>query len=287
MINLAIAPKLNTTSPYQKKGTAPQSFRLQSGNDTFSFSGRMNSAEVDMSYKNVLNKPLVSEESPTYSKDLKKLKLHHFPLAKMRVASLSRYLKEDMVGFVVPKYTLNGEQKGGYQWFEKGAEYLLKGTKENVYEHDYKPAAKEFYGLLSTHDKYWKSQEFIDYLSTLKQTPAIQSTISAVSDLKDSSKDIPFKGTVKIQMFGYFSPLKAMDKLLNDGCAYTGEPLIFDDPKKRHGKISAKQCASMEHIMPKSWGGPCDDANYMLTSAASNSKRGNMGLIDYLKGASA
>jgi len=263
----------------------------------------------DMEYKNVLKKTLASEPRPTFEEDLKQVDgIISYDQAKTRISSLSRYLKEDMVGFVVPEYITNNEKKGGYQWFEQSAEYLLRGSAEGetykveekilnngieqlvektvkpgVAEADFQPAAKELYGLLAVHDNYWKSPEFVKYLSTLKQTPAIKATISAVKELGEP-KDVSFTGEKFIKMYGYFSPLKAMDKLLDDGCAYSAAPLQFDDPQTEHEKINPKVNASLEHIMPKYWGGPCDDSNYLLASSKANSDRRDMALIQYLKG---
>lgn len=252
--------------------------------NVISFKARTTGDVKDMTYKNVLAKPLKSTPNADFGEKLSKVQgIKSLPAAKERISSLSRYLKEDMVGFVIPEYTFNGVTKGGDQWFQKGSEYLLRGCKQNAKEKDFPKIAKEFYGLLATHDNYWKSNEFHNYLSTLNETPAIKATKNAVKDLQKETKQISFTGL--ISMYGYFSPLKAMDKLLNDGCAYSGNKLVFDDPtKKRDGRIDPEVNASLEHIMPKSWGGPCEDYNYLLTSQGSNSRRGNMDLISYMKG---
>ncbi|MCK7516073.1 MAG: hypothetical protein MZV70_76930 [Desulfobacterales bacterium] len=42
--------------------------------------------------------------------------------------------------------------------------------------------------------------------------------------------------------------------------------------------------ASLEHIMPDSWGGPDDDANFIIASVHSNSERGDLGLLEFLDG---
>jgi len=188
-----------------------------------------------------------------------------------------------MVGFVVPEYKVEDKTHGGYQWFEQGAEYLLRGCKKDATEDDFKPLAKKLYGRLALHDNYWKSPEFVAYLSTLKQTNAIKATIAAVEEL--NNKDVSFTGGTTVKMFGYFSPMKAMTKLLNDGCAYSGVKMEFDDPTRKHDRIPESRNASLEHIMPKSWGGPCEDYNYMVTAQGANSARGNMTLLQYLDGA--
>lgn len=247
------------------------------------FTGKSVGDVKDMSYKNVLAKPLKSTPNVNFVENLKKVpNIASLEKAKTRVSNLSRYLKEDMIGFVLPEYTINGVTKGGNQWFQKGAEYLLRGSKQGAKEKDFTQIAENLYGLLATHDNYWKSDDFVGYLSTLDQTPAIKSTKQAVKNLQRKDKQISFTG--KIAMWGYFSPMKAMDKLLNDGCAYTGKQLKFDDPTKRQGKIPPAINASLDHIMPKSWGGPCEDYNYILSSQGSNSARGNIDLVSFLKG---
>ncbi|MFA6989656.1 MAG: hypothetical protein WC197_06270 [Candidatus Gastranaerophilaceae bacterium] len=246
----------------------------------------------DMSYHSVLPETLKSTPNSDFEEKLKKiLDIKSLSMAEARIGSLSRYLKEDMIGFVVPEYEIGGEKKGGYQWFEKGAEYLLKGCKQNVSEKDFPSMAKNLYGLLALHDNYWKSKEFVNYLSTLKQTPAIKATKQAVQELQKNGKDISFKA--------YFSPLKGIDKLLNDGCAYSAVQLESNlkgvDKLLKKGnksseirlnfpKIPRDKQASLDHIMPKSWGGPCEDYNYVLCSSETNSARGNIGLLDFLKG---
>lgn len=251
--------------------------------DTVSFQGMSKGVVEDMKYKNALGKKLISTPNPDFEKQLKSIKgINSFKAAKVRVESLSRYLKEEMVGFIVPKYTTKGEQKGGYEWFERSLEYMLKGCKDGASSKDYKPIAKELFGLLATHDNYWKSNDFKAYLARLEPSDAIKATMAAIDELQ-SSKDISFTGT-NVKMWGYFSPIKAMKELLDAGGAYSGKALKFDDPTVKHPRIAEDVNASLEHIMPKSWGGPCDDANYLLTSQSANTKRGNMPLLSYLKG---
>lgn len=254
--------------------------------DTISFVGMSRGVVEDMSFKSVLEKQLVSEPNADFKVKLGKIKgvkRENVETASKRVSSLSRYLKEDMVGFIVPKYTQEGKQKGGYQWFERSLENLLKGCEKNLSPNKYKDTAKELFGILATHDNYWKSDAFVGYLSSLKSSDATTETIKAIKELQSSGKKPSFTGK-DIKMFGIFSPMKAMDKLLNDGCAYSGEKMIFDDPSTKHPKIAPKNNASLEHVTPKSWGGPDDDSNYMVTSVEANSKRGNGTLIQYLKG---
>lgn len=251
--------------------------------DTVSFQGMSKAVVEDMKYKNALGEKLVSTPNSNFEAQLKSVKgVKNFSAAKLRVESLSRYLKEEMVGFIVPKYTLKDEQKGGYEWFERSLEFILKGCKEGASSKDFQPLAKELFGLLATHDNYWKSNDFKSYLGRLKPSDAVNATISAIDELQ-SSKALSFAGE-KIKMWGFFSPMKAMPELLNAGCAYSGKALKFDDPTTKHPSIPASINASLDHIMPKSWGGPCDDANYILSSQEANTKRGNISLISYLKG---
>ncbi|MFA6989654.1 MAG: hypothetical protein WC197_06260 [Candidatus Gastranaerophilaceae bacterium] len=221
------------------------------------------------SYQNILSEPLKSVPNSDFAEKLKKVPdIYSLQKAQTRIANLSRYLKEDMIGFVLPEYEVKGEKRGGYQWFEKGAEYLLKGCQHGTKEKDFQSIAKDLYGLLSLHDNYWKSREFSDYLSTLKQTPAIKATKQAIQELQKSE-------TVS---FGYSSILKHIDKLLNNGCAYSGHPLVYCSG------ASLDRLASVDHILPKCWGGPCDDYNYILCSSETNAARGNISFLDFLKG---
>jgi len=287
MINLTFNPYFRGYSVIQRHDVAKPNLRLcpPLGMDTVEFTGKKKTQKPrkapttgtisEVEYKNVLGEPLISIQRPAFEHDLRTVRgLVSFDRSKTRVSSLSAYLKEQMVGFVVPKYEVDGQQKGGYQWFEQGAEYLLKGSSENVKECNYKQAAKELYGLLAIHDNYWKSPEFVGYLSTLKQTNAIKATIQAVKEL-NVAKEISFTGERVLTTYGYFSPLKAIDRLIKGNCAYSGEKF---KPEDRLGR------PSLDHIMPKSWGGPCDDANYILASTETNTLRGNIGLIEFLKG---
>jgi len=243
----------------------------------------------DLSYKNVLTTPLKSTPNPDFEVKLSEIPgIIDFNNAKKRVSSFSRYLKEDMIGFVVPEYEIQGEKKGGYQWMEKAAEYLLKGCQKNATEKDYPILAINLFGLLATYDNYWKSNEFSDYLSTLKPGPAIKAIQSAIKSLQ-TGKNISFSGNT-VKMWGFFSPIKSMKKFLNDGCAYTGTPLKFDDPLEfddlstEQPYYSPKENASLDHLMPNSWGGPCEDYNYVLASQEINSTRLNLDLLSFLKG---
>ncbi|MFA6989655.1 MAG: hypothetical protein WC197_06265 [Candidatus Gastranaerophilaceae bacterium] len=232
--------------------------------DSFTPASKSNhvSTPVDHSYHNVLAKTLKSTPNSDFVQRLKEVPdIQSLSKAIVRIANLSRYLKEDMVGFILP-----GPDKN--QWFQKASENLLRGSKEEATEKEFPSIAKNLYGLLSLHDNYWKSREFSDYLSTLKQTPAIKATKQAIQELQKSE-------TIS---FGYRSALKRIDKLLNDGCAYSGIPLLHGSGK------SPDKLASVDHILPKSWGGSCTDDNYILCSSKTNSERGNISLLDFLKG---
>ncbi|OGI17323.1 MAG: hypothetical protein A2255_10450 [Candidatus Melainabacteria bacterium RIFOXYA2_FULL_32_9] len=235
-------------------------------------------------YINILSQQLKSTPNSDFIEKLSKIPgIYSQEKAEDRIASLSRYLKEDMVGFYVPEYEVKVkikkvkgetvEQKGGYQWFERSLEYLLRGSKKGTDPSQYKNVAKELFGLLSTHDNYWKSQEFIDYLSTLQQSDARDATIAAIEELQKGIKD-----EVNIS-FTSLTPLVKMEKLLNDGCAYSGVKLI-----PNHIAKPDEPEVSVEHILPCYWGGPFDDANYLLVTRKINSVRSSIGLIDFLKG---
>ena len=222
-------------------------------------------------YITTLAAPLKSFQNTNFEKKLQAVAdIHDFSKAKARIANLSRYLKENMVGFVVPEYQVKGEKKGGYQWFEKSAEYLLRGCKQGAKEEDFKSIAKELYGLLALHDNYWKSDDFINYLSSLTQTPALIDTIQAIKELQ-GKKSVSFSSTNP-------SILKHISRLLKDGGAYSTKPLIYCSG------ATGDRLASVDHIMPEDWGGPCEDYNYILSSAKINSTRGNISLLDFLKG---
>ena len=169
-----------------------------------------------------------------------------------------------MVGFIIP---------AGHQWFDGSLENFIHGSKAKmVPEKNFKSTAKEFWSLIAKADPYWTSQQFIDYLATVKDTPARNATIEAIKELKvqreTKSSNISF---------GYDSALKDIKKLLDDGCAYTGVPML------RRSR-DENQAVSAEHIFPNSKGGQNSDFNYLLAASRPNQDRGNMPLIDFLKG---
>ncbi len=135
------------------------------------------------------------------------------------------------------------------------------------------------FGLLFFHDKYWKSDEFSGYLGSLKssktintkQRIAIDATRQAIRELnKETSKKEP--------NFGDKTPFKHMPELLSK-CAYTGVELKYN---VRNPMVTA----STEHVLPRSWTSRNvdNDGNYLMVSSDSNSKRGNVPLIMFLKG---
>jgi hypothetical protein len=209
--------------------------------------------------------------------------------AKVRVAAFSKYLK-NMIGFVIPEYTIKGVEKGGYQWFQKGAEYLLRGSKRYASERDFPSIAKELYGLLALHDNYWKSDDFLNYLASLRQTPAIQATQTAVRELKLESTELQSQRRDDEVSFrgwfhgSYFSSLKYSPRLLREGGAYSNRQLGKTTGDIPEDSPQNETIASLDHLMPASWGGPDDDPNFVVCSRETNINRGNIPLLDFLKG---
>jgi len=253
---------------------------------------------IDMTYVNRLEKPLKSTPNPNFVEELKKVPgIISLSSSAVRVSSLSTYLKEKSVGFVVPAYENKGAKKGGYEWFERGLENLLKGSKKkNLQPEEYKDTAKELFGLLSVHDNYWKSPEFADYLTSLKQSKtinqnqikAVDSTIEAIAELNIQKDNKPaFTGTEDIRInTGNFTPMKLMPEFLKN-CAYSGFKMHTDaeNPENR---------PSAEHIIPCHWiknydkgdqnNFQNDDGNYLIASSKANSDRSSIPLLLYLKG---
>jgi len=249
--------------------------------------------DVNLTYKNILGTPLKSTPNPNFAEELRKVEGisdDKIDNATLRVSSLSKYLKEKMVGFVVPGYEFEKKEKGGYQWFERGLENLIKGSKkEGLQPEEYKDTAKELFGLLSVHDNYWKSPDFVDYLASLKssktinanQIKAVDATVEAIKELNAPQKDekLSFEGK-KAVSFGYYSPLREIKKL-QESCAYSGVKTVFN-----RNINTPENLASTEHIVPHAWDpdNADDDGNYLITSLAANNKRGSIPLLDFLKG---
>ncbi len=226
-----------------------------------------------------------------------------------RIKSLSNYLKYKMVGFVVPEYEIEGEKKGGYQWFERGLLNIIKGAKKpDLYKEDYVKTAKEFFGLLSMYDRYWISKDFRDYLESLKQSPtineeqkfAVNATIQAVKELNhkkngNNGRLLNFGSKEPVTMKKeFFSPMKAMPEIYASekygGCAYSGRKLS----RAELSEISKAEKVSIEHIIPRSWAEDMpniyeeelsDDGNYFIVSMHYNEEeRKSLPLIRFLKG---
>ena len=246
-------------------------------------------ASVDLTYKNTLNlksTPNFSDEIFQKELDKKIPGIIDEKKAAKRVSSLSIYLKEKMIGFEVPEYGLKEEKRGGYQWFERGLENLLIGSKKaNLQPEEYKDTAKELFGILSVHDNYWKSPEFSDYLSLLKtsktitenQKKAVDATVLAIQELNEP-KQVSFGAQEIISMRERaFTPMKFMPEIY-EKCAYTGNHLDRDLDDE-------ELTPSADHIIPHSWENSTnDDGNFIICSIESNTDRGNISLIKYLKG---
>lgn len=220
---------------------------------------------VSTEFRSTLKKQLKATPNPNLRAELAKTTgIYDLNKAEQRISSLSRYLKEDMVGFIIP---------AGHQWFDGSLENFIHGSKaKKVPVKNFKSTAKEFWSLIAKADPYWTSQQFIDYLGTVKDSPARNATIEAIKELKEQRQT---KGSNL--SFGYDSALKDIKKLLEDGCAYTGVPM------QRRSR-DQNQCVSAEHIFPHSKGGRNSDFNYLLAAARPNQDRGNMPLLDFLKG---
>jgi hypothetical protein len=172
-----------------------------------------------------------------------------------------------MVGFITPS---------GHHWFPGALENIIHGAQaKKVPEDRMQGVAKEFWGLLAKADPYWSSKEFVKYLESMPEAPARNATLAAVKEIH-LERTVPRFDKVA---FGYKSELKDVPKILQDGGCYTGTPM------QRSGG-GAQRMASAEHIFPHSKGGPDNDFNFMVATAKANSDRGNMPLIDFLKGRS-
>lgn len=183
--------------------------------------------------------------------------------ANQRISSLSRYLKEDMVGFITPD---------GVHWFEKALPFIYKGcVAKDIGEEKYFDMAISFWSLMAKADNYWKSPEFVDYLKTMERTPAVKATIEAVKGLMANEDALQM-----VAFTGYPSKIKYIPDL--NKCAYSARSLKWD--------TDALHNPSAEHILPHSIAGDevNIDINYLVTSAQANSERGNIPLIAYLKG---
>jgi hypothetical protein len=218
-------------------------------------------------YKNFL--PDSERPKANIKRDLKDVlmddpSVHNANKAYLRIKSLSTYLTEKMVGFETPD---------GDHWFEKALPYIYKGAlAKKIPATQYENVAKEFWGLLSKADNYWLSDDFIGYLKSMNQTPAVKATISAIETLRD--QDLPVYS--KVAFTGYPSKIKYIKELHT--CAYSGVPLKWNS--------KATHSPSAEHILPHSVGGDAVDidVNFLIASAKANGDRGSLPLLAYLKG---
>lgn len=223
----------------------------------------------DVKYQNMFKTRLKATPNPNFKKELNVMakagKIHDVEKAFLRITSLSRYLKEDMVGFITPD---------GRHWFEGACKYIIKGTAcEDISESDYKKYAMKFWQLMVKADNYWTSDKFVNYLESMNQDDAgVKATLESIKSIQKENH----KRSSNIS-FGYKSDLKYIPKLLNDGCGYTGESFSFDSPET---------IPSLEHLFPHHFGGDevNDDCNYILVSPESNRLRWHIPLTAYLSG---
>lgn len=222
-------------------------------------------------YKNLFETQLKATPNPNLRRELSSDKnVVDLNKAELRIKSLSRYLKEDMVGFITPS---------GDHWFEGALQNFIFGAEaKRIPENQFKSAAKEFWSLLAKADDYWSSDDFINYLDSMKSSPAQKATIDAIKEIQNErSVKSDISKLVSALTFGYSSQMKDIQKLLNDGCAYSGVKMV------RHGR-NPSIMVSAEHIFPHSKGGQDSDLNYLMASAQENGDRGNMPLVDFLRG---
>lgn len=187
--------------------------------------------------------------------------------AKKRLESFSRYLKEEMVGFITPD---------GENWFEGACKYLIKGSAGvDIPESLYFPYAKDFWGLMAHVDPFWTSNKFIEYLNNFKHTPAVDATIRAIRAIK-MDQEARYSNVA----FGYTSTLRFIPELLK-GCAYTGEPMELS-----YKGDNSPLYPTLEHIFPHVEGGDIvnKDTNYVLTISQENSLRSDIPLTAFLRG---
>lgn len=194
----------------------------------------------------------------------KNYQVHNMNRATKRIQNLSRYLKEEMVGFITPS---------GKDWFEDGCKYLIKGTAGlNITEPLYEKHAKLFWGLMAKADPYWESLNFINYLNTLEKNPGVEATIKVIQDLNQKKK----APNAQVS-FGYSSQLKFIPELVKS-CAFSNTQL--------NHTIGDPQSVSVDHIFPNSIGGDegNEDSNYLVVSLEENGNRGNLSILEFLMG---
>ena len=104
-----------------------------------------------------------------------------------------------MVGFITPS---------GDHWFEKALVNLIYGARaKKIPEKQFKDAAKELWSLIAKADPYWTSGKFLNYLESMKPSPARNATIQAIKEITLERKGISGKVA-----FGYKSLMKQMKK---------------------------------------------------------------------------
>lgn len=211
-------------------------------------------------YNNMFENRLVASTKTSIKASLVAEGVHNIDKAVLRVSSLSRYLKEDMVGFITPD---------GDHWFEKALPFILKGCEaKDIPESEYFETALNFWHLMSCADNYWKSNDFVNYLNKMEPNAAVLATIEAVKSMQGME-------SAQVAFTGYPSKIKYIDEL--NKCAYSGEIMNLKDDAL---------LPSAEHILPHSIGGDDlnIDINYFVVSSYANSLRGHIPLLEFLSG---
>lgn len=221
-------------------------------------------------YKSILDQPLKANPNPDLISSLANDRNVIDPtLAVKRINSLSRYLKEEMVGFIQPN---------GQQWFEEASTNLIKATAgADLPECMYEEYARNFWGLMAKADNYWTSTEFIQYLESINTNAGVNTTIKVIQDLK-MFKEISSLQKRKIAFTGKYD-FAIPDKILNDGCAYTNRPFVTTDPefepawKPLLNPFLNKDDESLEKL-----------SNFVLTTKSGALERSDLPLALYLRG---
>lgn len=230
---------------------------------------------TDVPYVNRLNKRLKSTFNPglrTILEKDNKVKPANLSMAVERSQNFSKYLKETMVGFITPQ---------GTEWFEGACTNLIKATAGmDVPEFMYPRFAKDFWGYMSNVDPYWKSDEFVSYLSELTENEGVKASIHAIKEIQKEEKQPKSESQTKEHeskiSFGYSSEMRFIKEIHQNGGAYCGEPLSLTD---EHA------FPTLEHLFPHIMGGSDDDdCNFVLANPEQNRNRAIMPLLDYLRG---
>lgn len=221
-------------------------------------------AAKDIPYKSLFKTGLKATPNPNLRSELEKDKsIYDIENAFTRITSFSRYLKEEMIGYITP---------AGEHWFEKALINMIYGTRlEKISETEFKSAAKDLWSVIAKGDSYWTSDDFLNYLNSMKPSAARNATIEAIKEIA-----MERKSRATQVAFGYSSDLKKVQRLLDHGCAYSGEPM------QRTGGWPYQVTA--EHLFPSYNGGNDTDCNFILATSKANDDRGNLSLVDFLKG---